>query len=419
MIKVFSLLIFSLFTIVGCHTFKPAAISSINFGVRSVSHENNLVKITVAVPDDKESEMLFDVPLYDYDIQPVWIQIENKGETGIWFLPLDIDSNYFSPFETSYKFNSFFDTNYNKEINNYFKTEEVKYFIPAKSSVSGYVYTNLDKGYKYVPVTLIADKEYNRYIFTIDVGEISPDYKSVDFKSLYSQSEIKNLSLDQLQDVIKNFHPNSTDSSGKIDGDPINLVFIGNSDEILAAFKACGWNETEIIDFNTSLKTVFSFLFSTEYKYMPISPLYVYGREQDAGLQKDRDTVNARNHIRLWLTPMKYDGKPILIGQISRDVGITMTDKLPFVTHKIDPDIDGARNYLLQDLLRTQTISAFGFIKGKGFTSNEKPRYNLGGDPYYTDGHILVVIFSEKPVSLKDVHILWREKLSKTSLINN
>jgi len=413
MIKVFSLFIVSIFIVTGCQTFKPTPITSIDLKKRAVSHENNFVKITVAVPDADESEQLFDAPLYDYDIQPVWVQIQNKRKSGIWFIPLDIDPNYFSAFEASYKFNSFFNTAYNQEINNYFKTEEIKYFIPAKGTVSGYIYTNLDKGHKYVPVTLIADKEYSRYIFTIDVGEISPDYKNVDFKLLYSKAEIKNVSLDQLRDVIKNFHPNSTDSSGKLDGDPINLVFIGSADEILAAFKSQGWNETEILDFNTSLKTAYSFLFGIQYKYMPISPLYLYGREQDAGLQKDRDTVSSRNHIRLWLTPMKYKEKPILIGQISRDIGVEMTTKFPFVTHKIDPDVDGARNYLLQDLLKTQLISAFGFVKGKGIVSKEKPKYNLGGDNYYTDGEILVVIFSEKPVSFKDIRILWKNNLDK------
>ncbi len=83
-----------------------------------------------------------------------------------------------------------------------------------------------------------------------------------------------------------------------------------------------------------------------------MSALHVFGRSQDFALQKARQTINERLHLRLWLTPLRFQGKPVWIGQISRDIGVRFTPKTwNLTTHKIDPDVDDARDYLLDDLM--------------------------------------------------------------------
>ncbi len=100
-----------------------------------------------------------------------------------------------------------------------------------------------------------------------------------------------------------------------------------------------------------------SFLFGGEYRYSPVSALYVYGRSQDIALQKVRESIHERNHLRLWLAPMRYEGKPVWIGQISRDIGVKWTLKGGVIlTHKIDPDVDEARDYVHQNLWYSQGI---------------------------------------------------------------
>jgi hypothetical protein len=79
------------------------------------------------------------------------------------------------------------------------------------------------------------------------------------------------------------------------------------------------------------------------YPYAPVSDLYMFGRAQDLALQKARDNVHQRNHLRLWLSPLRLDGKQVWVGQISRDIGSRVTIHTPtFTTHKIDPDVDEA-----------------------------------------------------------------------------
>ena len=36
-----------------------------------------------------------------------------------------------------------------------------------------------------------------------------------------------------------------------------------------------------------------------------MSDLYLFGRPQDLALQKARDNIHQRNHLRLWLSPMR------------------------------------------------------------------------------------------------------------------
>jgi hypothetical protein len=65
--------------------------------------------------------------------------------------------------------------------------------------------------------------------------------------------------------------------------------------------------------------------------------------------------IHERNHLRLWLAPVKFRGKLVWVGQISRDIGVRFTRKT-IVTHKIDPDVDETRGFLVQDLWYSQGL---------------------------------------------------------------
>jgi len=194
---------------------------------------------------------------------------------------------------------------------------------------------------------------------------------------------------------------------GTHNGDPLNLVLVAHLEDILAVLIQSGWDETEILYTRSGLKTAKSFLFGTKYRYSPVSPLYVYGRGQDAAFQKARESIHERNHLRLWLTPKKYQGKPVWIGQISRDIGVKFTLQQGFImTHVIDPDVDNDRWYLVQNLLDVQRVRKLGLVKGVGEAEPSEPRYNLGGDPYFTDGLRAVIILSDEPVPYDEVEFL-------------
>ena len=83
------------------------------------------------------------------------------------------------------------------------------------------------------------------------------------------------------------------------------------------------------------------------------------------------------------------------------------TEQSPtFTTHAIDPDVDEARNYLLEDLLQVGALSRYGLVPGVGAAAADGARRNLTGDPYYTDGLRLLLQPVLKPVPLSEVELL-------------
>ena len=95
------------------------------------------------------------------------------------------------------------------------------------------------------------------------------------------------------------------------------------------------------------------------------------------------------------------------MGQISRDIGVRFTWASPIlVTHKIDPDVDEARHYLVQDMIASGFLAAIGYAQGAGPDTRENPRRNLTGDPYFTDGLRVVMFISGKPVPANEINLM-------------
>ena len=148
-----------------------------------------------------------------------------------------------------------------------------------------------------------------------------------------------------------------------VEGDPLNLVIVGDRASIQECLST--WDETESITLGTSWKTAKAFLLESQYRYSPVSPLYLGGRQQDFALQRARVSLNERLHLRLWTTRIQFGGQPVWIGQVSRDIGVRFTPKTwNLTTHQIDPNVDEARDYVLDDLLASRRVSRLGFIRG-------------------------------------------------------
>ena len=75
-------------------------------------------------------------------------------------------------------------------------------------------------------------------------------------------------------------------------------------------------------------------------------------------------------------------------------------------THKIDPDVDETRTYLIQDLLAANGLEAFAFAGGVGKIPIDQPQGNLTGDPFFTDGRRVVLFMSEDRVPIEGI-VSW------------
>jgi len=370
---------------------------------RTYTQTESDVRVTTAVPSAEETFEVFGERLYRRNIQPVWIQIENLGNEDLWFLPAGLDEAYFTPIETSYRLQNRIPLlDLNPNINREVYRRSMGINVEPGASRSGYVFTRIDQGTKSFNVDVVGPDSHFMMTFFVPVPGLKLDHYNVDWENLYPPEDIREVGLAELHSELAAMPCCVTDKKGKNLGDPLNMAIVGDVQDAYHAFLRSGWDETETIHTGSLWKTAKSALSGSDYRYSPVSALYVFGRPQDVALQKARTSIHERNHLRLWLTPLRYEGQPVWIGQISRDIGVRFTSKT-ITTHKIDPDVDETREYLLEDLAYAQSLRAYGYVPGVGVAPLEEPRGNLTGDPYFTDGLRMVLFLSSEPTDIGEI----------------
>jgi hypothetical protein len=393
-----------------CATYQPGNPQDLEFAQRAVSETQGGVTVATAVLNSAESKTLFGVDLAANDIQPVWIRIENREDAPYWYAPRFTDPMYFSPAEVAFKSRVWFGGEANQQMAENMRERELYTYVPPGATVAGFVHTRLDPGSKIVSVVLLSDREPRTFDFLVEGTDLDRDHLTVDFESLYAPEELREVDDAGLLEAIEQMPCCTTNAEGSAPGDPLNFIVVGADIDVLAALVRAGWDETETLTAGSGWRTGWAFLFGSRYRYSPVSPLYLYGRPQDAAFQKARETIDERNHLRVWLSPLRHNGQQVWVGQISRDIGVEFTTRTwNLTTHAIDSDLDAERWYLVQDLLSAQSVARFGFAEGVGVSTWTDPRSTLGGDLYYTDGLRAVMFISKEPVTFAAAEILdWR-----------
>lgn len=358
------------------------------------------VEVRVAALQPAESQAVFGVPLAERGVQPVWVEIRNTTGKRYSFMPVFMDRDLFSPREVAYLFAADAGSPLTKALTQ----QQIGTRVRPGDSISGFVYTNTSRGIKLINVELAGDRQLLQFDFARDQNERDLDYADLATSKLYGPAQIRPVTMAQLGPALAAMPCCTTDAQGTGTGDPLNLAIIGSEREILLALVRAGWNFTEVTSQASVAKMVQSFVTQVEYLTSPVSPLFFEGRHQDFAMQRARHSISQRSHLRLWLTPLQVDGKPVWVGQVSRDIGVRLTTRSPFLTtHKIDPDVDESRGYLLQTLLMANVVSQWGLAPGVGRATEEEPRENLTGDPYFTDGRRLVLEIGRTPRAIPDV----------------
>jgi hypothetical protein len=420
-----------------------------SFVARAETQSGPLAEVTVAVLDAKESTRLFGVHLARRGVQPIYLKIANRGSSGLRLQLVSIDPNYYTPLEAAgvnhfsllKRLSAFGAMGFvlgflyfavlilaplkmitalraNRRMDEFFSEHAFHLRpIPPGESSEGFVFTPLDAGMKVVHVCLhstggaldnairVAEsvaandlageaQATAEFTFSLPVPGIAADYLRVDFAKLVPHASIVPCDVRSLVSRLQEMPHATTNAKEHRQGDPVNLVVIGNFDILLSAF-AARWDACEVITLETCWKTFLAFLLGSDYRYSPVSALHLFGRSQDVALQRTRRSINERLHLRLWLTPLSLGGQPVWVGQVSRDIGVRFTLKTwNLTTHRIDPDVDEARDYVIEDLLQAERIDAAGYVDGVTPCERTAPRHNLTGDPYFTDGNRAVVLLS-------------------------
>lgn len=390
-----------------CANSDPEVVQHPPYKARAQTKVQDDLHITVAVPTADEATAIYGVDLAEQLIQPVWIQVRNESALPYWFLTSGLDPNYFAPSEAAYAFHST-SSEANHELDEQFDNLQFRNPVMPETTVSGFVLTNLDEGVKALDIDLISRGDAMSFTFVIADPTFIATRTRVNFDGLYNIDELIHVDdEDELRTLLERLPCCTKNKDGTENGDPLNLIVIGARSDLIAALARRQWHATEVLHVESLWRTVKSFIQGSRYRYSPVSPLYVYDRPQDGATQKARATIHERNHARFWLSPIRFRDKEVWVAQISRDIGVKYTLKSPTIsTHVIDPDVDEARRYLLEDLAYSQALNRIGFVKGVGDVSREAPRFNLVGDPYYTDGLRAVLFFGPRPYTLSDLDFL-------------
>jgi len=180
-----------------------------------------------------------------------------------------------------------------------------------------------------------------------------------------------------------------TTTEQDIPGDPINVGLVGSKEQVIRAFAAAAWDPADKITLMSSVEIGLSVVLDRPDLDAPVSALLFEGRKQDLAFEKPvGKSADERHHVRFWMaeTPGP-DGVPLWLGSASFDRGVGFSHDTGQITHHIGPDLDADRGLVIGDLQNAGQIALTYERAGIGAT---KVGRNGGGDPYFTDGKVLV-----------------------------
>ena len=188
-----------------------------------------------------------------------------------------------------------------------------------------------------------------------------------------------------LNDMMENMAPRVMDGEGH-EGDMVNLVFIGQTDDLQGAFRRAGWVKT---DPWRPIMAWHLLLHRTHDAKLPMARFYLFGRQQDYSYAlPDPDAIVVRrHHIRIWKTGYAVDGNTIWAGAASYDQTIEFAKHGRVINHTIDPHVDTERDFVGTNIAATSLLR-------KEYLQSENPVFaaqTTSGQVYRSDSRILLL----------------------------
>ncbi|MCD4853338.1 LssY C-terminal domain-containing protein [Arthrobacter sp. AK01] len=183
-------------------------------------------------------------------------------------------------------------------------------------------------------------------------------------------------------------------------GDPVNVALLGAEPQIHAIMQSAGWTMADDVTFASSRRIVSSTIFRRSYTEAPVSPLYLFDRQQDFAYQQEVDnTPGKRHHVRFWrcpegwLLPGGHKVDWLAAGTYDRSVGFSLFTLQ--ITHKIEQNTDVERDHIVSTVSAVEPAVTVQVIED--FSTGYHTR-NGGGDSISTDGDLPIVDARRVPV---------------------
>jgi hypothetical protein len=189
--------------------------------------------------------------------------------------------------------------------------------------------------------------------------------------------------------------PRLTHTVEGLPGDPVNIALVGPGEDLVRAMTAAGWHPADPITFQTSLRIVRRTLLKRPDDTAPVSNLFLFGRKQDLAFEQlVGGSPRQRHHVRFWRADPIDEDSRLWLGAATYDISVGMSHRTGQVTHHIAADLDTERDKCSADLVRAGAVEEVYSIDR--FHDQLEGR-NGGGDPWRTDGRLVVVVLAHLP----------------------
>jgi dienelactone hydrolase len=191
------------------------------------------------------------------------------------------------------------------------------------------------------------------------------------------------------QEMLDKIPTRISDSLGNA-GDRVNFLIVGSEARVHRVLDSAGWIQPDKSIKNAFLRGALETFSKEAYVTMPISDLMLFDRKQDFGYaQADPiKVIAARHHFRLWRAPFDVEGQPLWAGAGTHDIGLEKDQRNGKLTHKIDPAVDGERDYIGQSLQQTGLVAKLDYMTPSNPVTEAR---TATGGGFHSDGRTLVV----------------------------
>ncbi|MFF2050706.1 LssY C-terminal domain-containing protein [Leifsonia sp. NPDC058194] len=201
-------------------------------------------------------------------------------------------------------------------------------------------------------------------------------------------------------------------------GDPVNLALLGSEEQLDDAMRAAGWTRADDVTLASSRRIVTSTLLRRSYDEAPVSPLFLFGHQQDAAYQQEvLGNPAKRHHVRFWkcpegwLLPGGHQVDWLAAGTFDKSVGFSLFTLQ--ITHKIDANTDIERDHIVSTLRAADIGVEVEVIRD--FSTGYHSR-NGGGDSIETDGDLPIIDLGRVPVDAEAERIVQQAEARRIAL---
>jgi hypothetical protein len=373
-----------LLTLAGCATWQPPAdVSDAPLRTRAVTEARDDVRVSAAVLDAADTRRMLGADLDRTIIQPVWIEVRNGTPQPLWLLRSGTDPDYYSPLEVAWSLHTPLASDTNAHINDHLDRLALKNPIEPGATHAGILFTNPQRLTKVLNVDLLGRRTLIPFTLFLPV----PDDAAGTGLALFQYPDpqiIEYTDHGELRAALERLPCCAHDAPGAARGDPLNVVLVGELADIGAAMVRRNYRRDARADDMAQ---------------------QVFGRPPDVVLRKQAQAGAPSTSMRVWLAPIRFEGRSVYLVQAGRPVGGRSAPR-EATGITLHDDVDEARNLLIQDMVYSGGLEKLGFVTGVGEASEAQPQTAVDGIGYHTDGLRAVLFLAKRPLSLADVEFL-------------